>query len=381
MKNKNSNTEAFFALLRAGLWETDIRLSDYEPIDFAAIQSLAEEQSVVGLIAAGLEHVVDKKPAKKDVLQFIGQTLQLEQQNYAMNEFIGVLIDKMRKVGIYTLLVKGQGVAQCYERPLWRCCGDIDLFLSDENYKKAKEFLIPLAFSVETERGPHLGMTIDSWIVELHGHFFCGISGRMDCVIKEVEDSVIYHGNVRTWMNGNTQVFLPGVDNDVIFIFTHFIKHFYKGGLGLRQICDWCRLLYTYRDSLNYGLLEQRIKSAGLMSEWKAFGALAIEYLGFPKDSMPLLDVRSKKEDVRWRKKADRIMEFILKSGNMGHKRGSWLMEHDSWLSRQYVVRKAFSMFRRMGDLINHARIFPMDSLRFFPRIMWNGVRSAMRGE
>ena len=377
MKNKNSNTEAFFALLRAGLWETDIRLSDYEPIDFAAIQSLAEEQSVVGLIAAGLEHVVDKKPAKKDVLQFIGQTLQLEQQNYAMNEFIGVLIDKMRKVGIYTLLVKGQGVAQCYERPLWRCCGDIDLFLSDENYKKAKEFLIPLAFSVETERGPHLGMTIDSWIVELHGHFFCGISGRMDCVIKEV----IYHGNVRTWMNGNTQVFLPGVDNDVIFIFTHFIKHFYKGGLGLRQICDWCRLLYTYRDSLNYGLLEQRIKSAGLMSEWKAFGALAIEYLGFPKDSMPLLDVRSKKEDVRWRKKADRIMEFILKSGNMGHKRGSWLMEHDSWLSRQYVVRKAFSMFRRMGDLINHARIFPMDSLRFFPRIMWNGVRSAMRGE
>lgn len=74
-------------------------------------------------------------------------------------------------------------------------------------------------------------------------------------------------------------------------------------------------------------------------------------------------------------------MEFILKADNMGHNRGSWLMEHDSWLSRQYVVRKAFSMFRRIGDLINHARIFPLDSLRFFPRIMFNGVRSAMRGE
>ena len=49
-----------------------------------------------------------------------------------------------------------------------------------------------------------------------------------------------------------------------------------------KRVCDWCRLLYTYRDSLNYGLLEQRIKSAGLMREWKAFGALAIEYLGFP---------------------------------------------------------------------------------------------------
>lgn len=28
------------------------------------------------------------------------------------------------------------------------------------------------------------------------------------------------------------------------------------------------------------------------------------------------------------------------------------------------MVRKAFSMFRRIGDLINHARIFPLDSLR-----------------
>ena len=46
-----------------------------------------------------------------------------------------------------------------------------------------------------------------------------------------------------------------------------------------------------------------------------------------------------------------------------------------------YVIRKCFSMGRRIGDLINHARIVPLDSLRFFPRIMFNGVRSAIRGE
>ena len=103
---------------------------------------------------------------------------------------------------------------------------------------------------------------------------------------------------------------------------------------------------------------------------------MASRYLGMPDFGSGLTV-----HDSRFDKKADRIMEFILKSGNMGHKRGSWLMEHDSWLSRQYVVRKAFSMFRRISDLINHARIFPLDSLRFFPRIMWNGIRSAMRGE
>ena len=114
----------------------------------------------------------------------------------------------------------------------------------------------------------------------------------------------------------------------------------------------------------------------GLMSEWRAFGAFAVEYLGMPSEAMPLYSA-----DMKWKRKADMICAFILEVGNMGHNRGSWLMEHDSWFSRLYVVRKAFSMGRRCGDLIRHARIFPLDSLRFCPWIMFNGVRSAMRGE
>ena len=26
---------------------------------------------------------------------------------------------------------------------------------------------------------------------------------------------------------------LPSANNDVVFVFTHFLKHFYKGGIGL----------------------------------------------------------------------------------------------------------------------------------------------------
>lgn len=31
-------------------------------------------------------------------------------------------------------------------------------------------------------------------------------------------------------MDGKTQVFLPGADEDVVYVFTHFLGHFYKGG-------------------------------------------------------------------------------------------------------------------------------------------------------
>ena len=376
--NTNTNTKAFFELVRAGLWEKEVRLSQFDNIDFSEVYHLAEEQFVIGMVAAGIDHVVDVKVPQAWALQFAGQTIQLEQRNKAMNAYIAGLIDKLRKENVYALLVKGQGVAQCYEKTLWRCPGDIDLFLSDENFQRAKSYLLPLASSVEEEyvREKHLGLTIDGWVVELHGSLYCGLSSRIEQELDKVHQDTFFGGAVRSWNNNGTQVFLLKAENDVFYVFTHILQHFYKEGVGLRQVCDWCRLLYTYKDSLNYGLLEQRIKSAGLMSEWKAFGALAIEYLGFPKNSMPLLDVRSKKEDVRWRKKADRIMEFILKSGNMGHNRD---MSHFS--KYPYLVRKCVSMGRRIGDLINHARIFPLDSLRFFPRIMFNGVRSAMRGE
>lgn len=371
--------EAFFALVRAGLWEKaganhnlDVKL--YEKVEWEEVYQLAEEQSVIGVVLAGIEHS-NVKPPQELLLQWIGEVQMLEQQNKEMNSFVADLIEKLRAADIYTLLVKGQGIAQCYERPLWRAYGDVDLFLSDDNYQKAKSYLLPIAELLEPEGlyKKHFEMLIDPWVVELHGSMRSGLSSRMDRVIDESQKEVFYGGNVRSWLNGKTQVFLPGVNCDVIFVFTHFIKHFYCEGLGLRQICDWCRLLWTYRESLNYGFMESRIKKAGLLSEWKAFGAFAVEYLGMPIEAMPLLNDNL---NANLKRKAERIKDFILMSGNFGHNRD--MSYYDKY---PYIIRKCISMKMRVGDLISHARIFPLDSIRFFFWIMLNGVRSAVRGE
>ena len=380
----DNSKRAFFELIKAGLFLVHgegvmVHDSLFKNVDWEKAYQLAQEQSVQGLLLQGIEVLkangIEPSVPKVLLLQWIGEVQVIEQKNRSMNAFVAELIEKLRKADIYALLVKGQGVAQCYEKPLWRSCGDVDLFLSDENYDKAKKTLIPLASEVETEYvgAKHLGMTIDGWVVELHGSLRVGLPQRINRVLDEIQEDTFYRGNVRSWLNGQTQIFMLGKENDIFYVFVHFFNHFYKEGVGLRQICDWCRLLYTYRDSLNYGLLEQRIKRAGLVSEWKAFGTFAIEYLGFPKDSMPLLNVDL---NANFKRKAAQIMEFILKSGNMGHNRDM------SYFSKYpYLIRKCVSMGRRIGDLINHARIFPLDSLLLFPRIMFNGVRSAMRGE
>ena len=381
-----SFTKDFLELVKVGLWgETCANIDTGQNLNkseaWEELYRLAKEQSVQGLVLQGIDWF-NVQGSKFNIpqallLQWIGEVQMIERRNKAMNQFIAHLLEKLQKDDVYAILVKGQGVAQCYEKPLWRSSGDVDLFLSNSNYEKAKSLLMPMASHVDEEgiSEKHLGMTIDGFVVELHGTLHSGLSSKVDGVLDEVKNDTFNKGNVRSWDNNGVQVSLLNAENDVFYVFTHFLQHFYKEGVGLRQICDWCRLLYTYRDSLNCELLEILVRRAGLMSEWKAFGALAVEYLGFPKDSIPLLNVNDDL-DANFKKKADRIMEFVLKSGNMGHNRD---MSHFS--KYPYLIRKCVSMGRRIGDLINHARIFPLDSLRFFPRIMFNGVRSAMRGE
>ena len=361
-----NNQEAFFALVRAGLWEKDVRLACFEPFDFKEIYKLAQKQAVVGLIAAGLEHVVDKIIPQEFALTFASDALQLEQRNTAMDYFIAVMVEKMRKAGIYTLLVKGQGIAQCYERPLWRACGDVDFLLNKDNYSKSKSFLIPLASSVEEEahRALHLGMTIDPWLVELHGTLRSCILKRMDAIIDEVQGDVFFGGNVRSWNNNQVQVFLPSFNNDVFFIFTPIIKHFFHGGIGLRQICDWCRLLWTSREALDITLLEDRIKRAGITTEWKAFAAYAVDYLGMPVEAMPMYS-----PDKIWSIKARRINDYVLKVGNFGHNRDT-----SYYSNKPYIIRKTISFCRRTADGINHFFIFPWDSICVWANVVSGGI-------
>ena len=119
MDGFDNNICVFLSLVEAGLWEKDFRLQ-WRGVSFSEIYKISEAQSVVGLVDAGLEHVCDSKVPKEVALQFAGEVMQLEQRNTAMNDFIGVIVDKLRAADIYTLLVKGQGIAQCYARPLWR---------------------------------------------------------------------------------------------------------------------------------------------------------------------------------------------------------------------------------------------------------------------
>lgn len=356
-----NNTQAFFALVKAGLWEQEISLSQFGEIDFSEVLNMSEEQSVVGLVSAGMEHVTDLIIPKKAVVQFVGRTLQVENRNMAMNDFISVMYKQLYSSKINPILIKGQGIAQCYERPLWRSCGDVDLLLSPQLYDYAKS-LFTTCFHAEAKETPttkEYCLTIGGWTIELHGTLHCRLTKRLDAFLDKIQDECCNKKGGRVWNNKGTAVCLPSADNDIFVVFPHIVKHFFREGVGLRQICDWCRLMWTYRTEIDLQLLEERLNEAGIMSEWKGFAALAVDWLGMPIESMPFYSA-----SCRWKRVAKKILLFVLETGSFGRNRK---YNHNS--NYPVIVNKAISFCRHTWDLLRQFFVFPLDSI-----IVWGSM-------
>lgn len=101
------------------------------------------------------------------------------------------------------------------------------------------------------------------------------------------------------------------------------------------------------------------------MSEWKAIAAISAVYLGMPVDASPLYS-----SDIKWSRKAQRILSFVLETGNFGYYRDK------SYYGRcPVVVYKAISLWNNTRDSLRHLMIFPKDAFRVWVMRLRKGGR------
>ena len=410
MKKNNDNTvRVFFKLLRSGLWgssedvsaaerksesifpEGEIKsLNLTEDLDWKQLYRLACEQTVAGYVAVGLEQYVAKMKnnqsdrtdnekinasrhtVPENVIQaFKKIKFSIGLSNYRMNDFLANIIKELEEVGIEPLLLKGQGVAQNYLSPEVRQAGDIDLLLYREDYEKAKMLLIPKAdnLEIETSSRKHLGMHFGNIEVELHGTVYGNFGSKFNTYLDKKQEELFIKKNFRHWCYNGVEISMPSADFDALFIFTHFLNHFYFGGLGLRQICDWIMFLHKSVQHINRNKLETDIKKLGLLREWQTFGCFAVKYLGLPEEEMPMYN-------NKYTKKADKIRDFLIASGNFGKSRG-----YRDYSKDCYITRKAKSLFIKGGYIINFLPVFPGNTIRFFFIFLSTGFSYAAKGK
>ena len=111
-------------------------------------------------------------------------------------------------------------------------------------------------------------------------------------------------------------------------------------------------------------LLEKRLKKMDVMTEWRTFATLAVEWLGMPVEAMPLYSDKRK-----YVCKANCLCSIIMASGNFGYNRDL------SYKTRlPFAIRMVISLYYRIYDFVKQARIFPLNSCRAFVGVWKTGI-------
>lgn len=361
--------DLFFNILKSALWGSDDRLdaSSLSRDDVMAALRIAKAQTVLGMVAnevmqtsslSCLLNEADKAGLKRFVMSNLttGQMLN--------NALINIVLE-LRKYGIEPVLLKGQGVAKYYPMPELRQCGDIDVYVGQDNFAKACEVIGEMS-SPEDHQGDipslkHFHTRIGHAFIEIHRYTDVYWPKRYDRVYQKISDAGMHSDLVPLDFAG-VPVMSPSVDFNVFFIFNHFWHHFIADGVGLRQLCDWVRLMHANHGKINLDYLSDVLGKMRLIKEWQVFGYIAVNTLGLPADEMPFYE-------PKYKKTADKVLELIMLEGNFG-------MENrkDYKRPKGYVAGKWYSFKRRFGRNLRVLSIFPMESLRHITKVFICGI-------
>lgn len=325
------NREFFMEVLRTGLWNDGThcmkacKMNSEEGFvpDWNIINMWAGKQTVKGIISKGIsflpESLYPPKDIRKDIQLFVMRNVQM----HALLDRIAVELTRtLKNAGIDSVLLKGQGLARVYDNPKLRQCGDIDLYVGKDNYRKACEVTDSIADMMEQKGAEgsgkrhasekHYHCNINGVAIEIHRKASILTNSRYNKRFAEFEKACLNPGSVMKVDLDCGSVNVPPVEFDAIFVFLHAWGHVFSSGLGLRQMCDWTMYMHRYGSELDVDLLEKRLVSMGLKKGWQIFGYVAVRYLGLPQEECPLYT-------DKYRKEAGALMDLIWKEGNFGH--------------------------------------------------------------
>lgn len=139
--------------------------------------------------------------------------------------------------GIDHMPLKGSTLKSLYPKPEFRLMGDADILIREEQYGKIAPVMTALGFKFKQESDHELAWQSDSLYLELHKHLIPSYN----------KDYYSYYqdGWQLAKLSTNSRHEFKSNEDEFIFIFTHFAKHYRDGGIGIRQVID----LWVYRNS------------------------------------------------------------------------------------------------------------------------------------
>ena len=355
--------QSFWELLKAGLWGTvphvDIKLNKEEWKD---LMEQAKRQTLLGILFDGMLSLpLEQQPEEEIRLKWFWKVNKIEQANRKQNQVLVAFTEKLQEKGFRALLLKGQSYAALYPNPLHRQSGDIDLYIGRKNYQAICQEIKDRKDmgQIKGENFLHTNVVWQGVDIELHriaalfSNYF-----KQRRFVKWGEQMLESSTYTFTPMGQQKNINVPDSVFSSLFVFYHMLFHFFHGGVGLRQLCDWARMLHVYHTEIDQEVLKRELCYYGLMQPWQVFGYILVHQIGLPQEEFPFY-----KDTYN---KSVKVSEDILKQGNFGH-----YSENKLPFSSNYVIRKGKRYFYHTRRYINTMKLFPSLGFEAFMLFMY----------
>ena len=237
------------------------RTSEPIKLDYQKLFDLANQHQISALIYNQIYNFDDfpeeiKQRWKRDALKINAfQTRKTIKILQVYRQFL--------KQGLKVLIVKGLVCRLLYPQPDNRQSNDEDLYVRKEEYEAVKDILLKNNFTVVSDSDdvttfidPVSGLSI-----ELHTALFSSESkayGNYQRYFDQAFDECIVHS-----IDG-VNVYSLEYTQHLLFLILHFVKHFFHGGVGIRQVADIVMYSEAYGDKVNWDRLYDILKDLNI---------------------------------------------------------------------------------------------------------------------
>lgn len=355
--------QQYLELLRAGLWGTPADPSLFQgEVDWKAILRTSHQQTTNIIVADGIDTLPPSLcPPKKRIFKLAIRRTENTLMHKLLNTTLNQAVQALNAEGIWSILLKGQGVANNYINPQSRMCGDIDLYVGEKNFERACEVLKKEGATGSHDYDNHefhIALDLEGATIEVHKKADVlndrALNRSLQQWTKEKLDAKIADGSLPGWDNEGVLINLPDPTYNAFYIIHHAVRHLIGEGIGLRHVCDWTTYMHTHHSQIDKEELLSKLTEYNMLEAWQLFGNIAVHAIGLPAEELPFMS------DTQLIPKAEILLQHIFSTGNFGR-----YSEEKRDSKSNYIKRKWHNFWFQMSRLHKLHKIFPQYTRAF----------------
>lgn len=246
--------------------------------NLSKVRELALAQEVWDVVYVGIREKIISGDVKipPEIFERLEKTFTANiARNMQKVQFNLTALKKIEDAGIKYCVLKGITVAQLYNMPEVRISSDMDILIDEKAEKKVTGILKELGYETKdrAKNDHHMkAYHAVGGLLEVHVALY---SIATDKII--LDDEISYTEEYVRLENGT---YALGINDALIYLTAHLIKHLINDGAGIRQMMDLLLYMKKYEELIDWEKYNALIKKLGYDNFIAVIKGIGVKYWG-----------------------------------------------------------------------------------------------------